>query len=162
LTHKFQLLTQNPHRSYRGGREWRVDSTNFPISTTVAGVILELDPGAIRELHWHPTADEWQYVIYGDISVTMFGSHGRFRTETLAQGDVGYIPQGYGHSIENIGSKPCRVLIGFNTGVYQTINLSTCIAGNPQDVLATNFSKPKDLFAKFPQHEVFIADKNGQ
>ena len=46
----------------------------------------------------------------------MFGSHGRYRTETLAKGDVGYIPQGYGHSIENVGSKACRVLIGFNTG----------------------------------------------
>ena len=162
LTHKFQLLSQNPHRTYKGGREWRVDSTNFPISKTVTGVILELGPGALRELHWHPTADEWQYVIDGDISVTMFGSHGRFRTETLGKGDVGYIPQGYGHSIENIGSKACRVLIGFNTGVYETINLSTWIAGNPTDVLATNFSKPEDLFSKFPRHEVFIADKDGQ
>lgn len=161
LTHKFKLLTQIPHRVYKGGREWRVDSTNFPISTTVTGVILDLDPGALRELHWHPTADEWQYVIDGDISVTMFGSHGRYRTETMSQGDVGYIPQGYGHSIENIGSKPCRVLIGFNTGVYETINLSSWIAGNPVDVLATNFSKPADLFERFPRHEVFIADKTG-
>ena len=99
------LLSQNPHRTYKGGREWRVDSTNFPISKTITGVILDLEPGALRELHWHPTADEWQYVIDGEISVTMFGSHGRFRTETLDKGDVGYIPQGYGHSIENIGSK---------------------------------------------------------
>ena len=66
-------------------------------------MILELDPEALRELHWHPTADEWQYVISGDVSVTMFGSHGRYRTETSEKGDVGYIPQGYGHSIENIG-----------------------------------------------------------
>ena len=72
-------------------------------------------PAALRELHWHPNADEWQYVINGDVSVTMFGSHGRFRTELLHAGDVGYIPQGYGHSIENIGSKTSRILIGFNT-----------------------------------------------
>ena len=68
----------------------------FPISTTVTGVILDLEPGALRELHWHPNADEWQYVIYGDLNVTMFGSHGRFRTEQLHAGDVGYIPQGFG------------------------------------------------------------------
>jgi oxalate decarboxylase len=89
----------------------------------------------------------------------MFGSHGRYRTETLAKGDVGYIPQGYGHSVENIGDKTCRVLIGFNTGVYETINLSQWIAGNPADVLATNFSKPADLFEKFPRQEVFIASE---
>jgi Cupin len=75
--------------------------------------------------------------------------------------DVGYIPQGYGHSIENVGSNACRVLIGFNTGVYETIDLSQWIARNPLDVLATNFSKPAALFEKFPQGDVFIADKNG-
>jgi len=161
-THKFKLLEQQPHRIYAGGREWRVDSTNFPISKTVTGVILELDPGALRELHWHPNADEWQYVLEGKVGVTMFGSHGRHRTETMAEGDVGYIPQGYGHSIENVGEKKCRVLIGFNSGVYETIDLSQWVAGNPADVLATNFGKPASVFEKFPRKDVFIADKNGR
>ena len=102
---------------------------SFPISKTITGAILDLDPGALRELHWHPTADEWQYVIEGKVSVTMFGSHGRYRTETLEKGDVGYIPQGYGHSIENVGDKPCRVLIGFNTGDLR--GRSTCRSGSP-------------------------------
>jgi oxalate decarboxylase len=161
LTHKYQLLAQPPHGVFKGGREWRVDSTKFPISKTVTGVILELEPGGLRGLHWHPSADEWQYVIDGQISVTMFGSHARHRTETLEKGDVGYIPQGYGHSVENVGSKPCRVLIGFNTGTYETIDLARWIAGNPADVLATNFSKPAGLFEKFPHGDSFIADKYG-
>lgn len=162
LTHKYQLLAQPPHRVFKGGREWRVDSTHFPISETITGVVLDLEPGALRELHWHPTADEWQYVIAGNISVTMFGSHGRFRIEELNAGDVGYIPQGYGHSIENVGNKPCRVLIGFNTGKYATIDLSQWIAGNPTDVLATNFSQPASLFERFPRKDLFITDKNGE
>jgi oxalate decarboxylase len=37
-------------------------------------VILDLEPDALRELQWHPNADEWQYVIEGEISVTMFGA----------------------------------------------------------------------------------------
>jgi oxalate decarboxylase len=117
-THKYRLLAQVPHATYRGGREWRVDASRFPISTTITGVILDLDPGTLRELHWHPNADEWQYVIDGRLAVTLFGSHGRFRIETLEQGDVGYIPQGYGHSIENVGERPARVLIGLNAGIY--------------------------------------------
>lgn len=162
LTHKYQFLKQPPHRVFKGGREWRVDSTAFPISKTVTGVILDLEPGGLRELHWHPTADEWQYVIDGNVSVTMFGSHGRYRTEEMERGDVGYIPQGYGHSIENVGKTPSRILIGFNTGVYETIDLSQWIAGNPADVLATNFSKPASLFEKFPRKDVFITDKEGK
>jgi oxalate decarboxylase len=82
-THKYRLLAQTPHAVYEGGREWRVDSSRFPISKTITGVILDLDPGALRELHWHPHADEWQYIIAGRVNVTLFGSHGRFRIETL-------------------------------------------------------------------------------
>jgi oxalate decarboxylase len=160
-THKYRLLAQVPQAVYRGGREWLVDASRFPVSTTITGVILDLDPGALRELHWHPNADEWQYIIDGRVSVTLFGSHGRFRVETLEQGDVGYIPQGYGHSIENVGDTPARVLIGLNAGIYQAIDLSQWIAGNPADVLATNFAQPPELFGKFPNHDVFVAGGGG-
>ncbi|HEY7312870.1 MAG TPA: cupin domain-containing protein [Gemmataceae bacterium] len=161
LTHKWQLLKNDPLVDTKGGRLWLVDSTKFPISKTITGAILELEPGALRELHWQPNADEWQYVLEGKISMTMFGSHGRYRTETLEKGDVGYIPQGYGHSIENVGDGKCRVLIGFNSGIYEEIDLSAWIAGNPLDVLATNFGKPAALFEKFPHKDVFITDKEG-
>ncbi len=102
--------------------------------------ILDLEPGGLRELHWHPTADEWQYVIQGKVSITMFGSGGRYRTETLEKGDV-RIPQGYGHSLENARMRPgtSRILIAINlrSGVDRP---DPVIAGNPADVLATNFS----------------------
>jgi oxalate decarboxylase len=160
-THKYRLLAQPPHATYRGGREWRVDSLSFPIAKTITGVVLDLDLGALRTLHWHPNADEWQYVVEGEVSVTLFGSHGRYRVERLQKGDVGYIPQGYGHSIENVGSGPARILIGFNAGTYETIDLSQWIAANPRDVLATNFGQPAEVFGKFPDRDVFIAGKDG-
>jgi oxalate decarboxylase len=155
-THKYRLLAQDPHATFRAGREWRVDATKFPISKTITGVILDLEPGGLRELHWHPNADEWQYIISGKVAVSLFGSHGRFRVETLEQGDVGYIPQGYGHSIESVGDTKSRVLIGLNAGGYESIDLSQWIAGNPADVLATNFSQGADVFGKFPKSDVFL------
>jgi oxalate decarboxylase len=159
LSHKYRLLADDPIVNTRGGRLWMIDSHKFPISKTMTGAILELEPGALRELHWHPTADEWQYVFEGQVSVSLFGSGGRYRTETLEKGDVGYMPQGYGHSLENTGDKRCRVLIGFNSGIYEDIDLSEWMAGNPADVLATNFSKPASLFEKFPRQDVFIAEQ---
>jgi oxalate decarboxylase len=160
-THRFPLLAEPPLRTFKGGREWRVDAARFPISKTITGVILDLEPGALRELHWHPNADEWQYLISGRTSVTMFGSHGRYRTETLEKGDVAYIPQGYGHSVENVGDASCRILIALNSGIYETIDLSQWIAGNPADVLATNFGQPAELFGKFPNKDVFVTGKEG-
>jgi oxalate decarboxylase len=162
MTHKYRLFSDPPRVDNKGGRLWMVDSTKFPISKTITGAILDLEPGALRELHWHPTADEWQYVLDGTVSITLFGANGRYRTETFEKGDVGYTPQGYGHSIENVGDKPCRVLIGFNSGVYEEIDLSEWMAGNPLDVLATNFDKSPSLFEKFPRSDVFIADKGGR
>jgi hypothetical protein len=64
-------------------------------------------------------------------------------------------------ALENIGDRKCRVLIGFNNGVYETIDLSQWMARNPLDVLATNFSKPASLFQKLPRRDVFIASKDG-
>jgi len=58
-THKYRLLAQVPHAVCEGAREWRVDASRFQISATITGVILDLDPGTLRELHWHPNADEW-------------------------------------------------------------------------------------------------------
>jgi oxalate decarboxylase len=54
-------------------------------------------------------------------------------------------------------AQPSRILIGFNTGTYKAIDLSAWIAGNPVDVLATNFGKPGSLFEKFPRKDVFIS-----
>jgi oxalate decarboxylase len=160
-SHKYRMLAQEPHSIHRGGREWRVGADRFPISQTITGVLLELDPGGLRELHWHPTADEWQYVIEGRVSVTMFGSHGRYRIEKLGQGDVGYIPQGYGHSIENTGDKKAVMLIAFNTGHYQAIDLSTWLASNPAYLLAANFGLKESEVAKLPKDRVYIAPKEG-
>jgi oxalate decarboxylase len=161
-THKFRMLEQAPHSVHSGGREWRVGADRFPISKTITGVILDLDPGGLRELHWHPNADEWQYVLSGRVRATMFGSHGRYRIETLNKGDAGYIPQGYGHSIENASdADPARVLIAFNTGHYEAIDLSSWIASNPKYLLAANFGRPESLFDGFPNHRVFIAPKEG-
>jgi len=156
-THKYRLLAQAPHSVHKGGREWRVSADEFPVATTMTGVVLDLEPGAIRELHWHPNADEWQYLISGRISVTMFGANGRFRAETLGRGDVGYIPQGYGHSIENVGSETARVLIAFNTGEYQSIDLSAWLAANPAYLLAAHFGQPESVVEKFPHGDAFVA-----
>lgn len=158
-THRYRLLASQPHSTHKYGREWRVGADKFPIATTITGVLLDLEPGGIRELHWHPNADEWQYMVSGQVSVTLFGSHGRYRIETLNAGDVGYIPQGYGHSIENVGKSIARILIAFNTGHYEAIDLSTWIASNPDYLLVSHFHIPEADVAKLPKEQVFIGPK---
>jgi oxalate decarboxylase len=159
LTHKYSLMSQQPTSVFPGGREWLVDSTRFPISRTMTGLVFELDAGALRTLHWHPNASEWQYVLGGRYRVTLFGAKGRYREEILEPGDAGYIPQGYGHSIENIGDETGQILLGLNAGTFQKIDLAEWIAGQPADVLETNFGLPADLVAQLPRRDVFITDE---
>jgi|SRR6218665_303808 len=154
--HRYPLHAQQPRRIPGGGTQRLVSSVEFPVSTTITGSLMELQPGALRELHWHPNADEWQYFISGNAEVTVFLAEGESVTEQFSTGDVGYVPMGAGHYIKNTGSEVCRILIGFNSGHYQSIDLSEWLAGNPKDVLKGNFSAPQKVVDKFPEEKIFI------
>jgi oxalate decarboxylase len=160
LTHRFPLMSQ-PVARFPGGEERRVSAKEFPMSKTITGVILDLKAGGLRELHWHPHANEWFYVLSGKARVGLFGSHGRYRNEDFAVGDVGYIPQGFGHHIENTGDTTCRMLITFDSGDYQEISLSTWLASNPNRIVADNFKVSDALVEKLPDSRVFLAPKGG-
>ena len=122
----------------------------------MTGALMRIRPGSLRELHWHPNADEWQYYISGRARLGVFGSHGRTRTEEFGAGDVGYVPQGYGHYIENAGKDDVELLIVLNSGAYELISLTAWMAANPHLLLATNFKVPEGTFAKFPDGERFM------
>ena len=48
----------------------------FPVSTSFAAVSMRLEPGALRELHWHAIAAEWAYVVSGRCRVTVIAPSG--------------------------------------------------------------------------------------
>jgi oxalate decarboxylase len=155
LTHRYRLLAQKP-QVFAGGTNRLVSQREFPISATMTGVLMRIKPGSLRELHWHPNAAEWQYYISGRARMGVFGSHGRARTEEFSAGDVGYVPQGYGHYIENAGKDDLELLIVLNNAVYESISLTAWMAANPHLLLATNFKVPESTFAGFPDSERFM------
>lgn len=150
--HKYRL-DQAPARVFEGGTERVVSSKEFPVQTTLTAVKMNLKPGGLRELHWHPHADEWQYYVRGQARMTVFGSHGRTRTEEYGPGNVGFAPQGYGHYIEQVGDEPTEVLILFNSGEFQEISLGAWLGGNPASLLSANFGIPNEALARLPKKE---------
>ena len=153
--HKFRLLERDPQK-WPGGAERVVDSRDFPMSKTVVGAIMDLEPGSLREMHWHPNADEWQYYIKGRARVGIFGAHGRSKVEEFAPGQVAFVKQGFGHYIEQIGDEPTRVLITFPAAEYQEISLSTWMANNPPQLIEDNFGISAEDVARMPKSKLAI------
>ena len=138
LTHKFSLGAQPVYTESNGSFNL-VSQKEFPISSTMSGAILKMRPNSMRELHWHPNSDEWQYYISGRARLTVFGSKGRKITREFGPGDVGYVPMGYGHYIETIGDTECELLAVFNSGKYEEISLNKWFSTTPKDLMQTNF-----------------------
>jgi len=158
--HRYPLGSQQPRVVPGGATQRVVSSKEFPISVSMTGSIIELQPDALREMHWHPNADEWQYYLSGTAEMTVFLAEATAVIEHFNAGDVGYVPMGAGHYIKNTGTTVCRILIGFNSGNYEAIDFSEWLAGNPKDVLTTNLGVDKSIIDQLPQHKLFGVPAN--
>jgi oxalate decarboxylase len=126
-TYSHHLLADKPIKA-AGGQVRIVDSTNFPAASTIAAALVDIEPGGMRELHWHPNVDEWQYFISGRARMTVFASGGKARTFDYQAGDVGYVPFAMGHYVENIGDEPVRFLEMFVSDHYADVSLNQWMA----------------------------------
>ena len=102
-------LEQQPPRTDCGGVVRGASVRQFPVSKGLAGASMRLQPGCLRELHWHSTAVELGYVVSGSCRTTALSPDGA-DTDTFGPGDVWCFPRGWGHSIRGIGSSECRFI----------------------------------------------------
>ncbi|QOT01188.1 oxalate decarboxylase family bicupin [Brevibacterium sp. JNUCC-42] len=140
----YQLLAQTPIKT-PGGSVRIVDSSNFPISKTVAAALVEVEPGAMRELHWHPNNDEWQYYLSGQGRMTVFAGNNTARTFDYRAGDVGYVPFAYGHYIQNTGNQTLWFLEIFKSDRFADMSLNQWMALTPRDLIGDNLHVGSEL-----------------
>jgi oxalate decarboxylase len=130
----YRLREQEPVR-VPGGTVRIVDSSRFPVATTVAAALVEVDPGGLREMHWHPNADEWQYYLAGEGRMTVFAASSKARTFDFGAGDVGYVPFAMGHYVENTGAEPLRFLELFRCDRFADLSLNQWLALTPPQLV---------------------------
>jgi oxalate decarboxylase len=143
---KHELLAQPPIKT-PGGSVRIVDSSNFPISKTIAAALVEIEPGAMREMHWHPNNDEWQYYLAGQGRMTVFGGNGAARTFDFRAGDVGYVPFAYGHYIQNTGSSTLWFLEMFKSDRFADVSLNQWMALTPTELIQSNLHVGTDVIS---------------
>lgn len=131
-----------------GGTVKVVDSTTFKISKTISAAEVTVEPGAIRELHWHPTQDEWSFFLEGTGRMTIFASQSNARTFNYQAGDIGYVPATMGHYVENTGNTTLRFLEIFKTDVFQDVSLAQWLALTPPKLVQEHLGLPDDVIAR--------------
>jgi len=155
VSYAHRLLEQAPVKA-AGGQVRIVDSSNFPAASTIAAALVEIEPGAMRELHWHNNTDEWQYYIEGHARMTVFASGGKARTFDYQAGDVGYVPFAMGHYVENIGDEPVRFLELFRSDRFSDMSLAQWMALTPPELVKAHLNIDEKLVASLPKEKPII------
>jgi oxalate decarboxylase len=141
-----RMLAQDPIE-VPGGSVRITDSRNFPSASTIAAAWVELQPGALREMHWHPNNDEWQYWIAGHARMTVFGSSGKARTFDFYPGDVGYVPKSMGHFFEAVGDEPVQMLELFRSDHFEDVSANQWLGLTPQSVVGATLNLDRKTMA---------------
>jgi oxalate decarboxylase len=149
-SYSFRMDRMKPTMESASGSVRVVDSTVFPVSKAIAGVLQRIAPGAIREMHWHPNASEWQYWIKGSGRMTVFASSGKARTMNFNPSDVGYVPAVAGHYIENTGTEEIVLLAMFRTPEFKEMSLNRWIRRLPRQLVEDHLHLTEAELARMP------------
>ena len=151
----FKPAEMKPTKFSHGGEVKIIDQKNWP-ATNIAAAIVTLKPGGLRELHWHPNEDEWQYYVAGKGRMTVFSAGGHARTMDFQGGDVGYIDKSVPHYIENTGDTDLTFIEVFPTPFYEDISLAEWLAHTPSRLVDQHIQVGEDFLAKIPKKEMII------
>jgi oxalate decarboxylase len=94
--------SDEPAAKYDGGSIKTIDVTTFP-ETSMSALIIELEPGGLRELHWHPHADEWQYYLEGEARMTVFDATSKARPSIFARAMSALCRERWGTTSRTLG-----------------------------------------------------------
>src|SRR6185437_10401946 len=158
-TFKFEL-EKSHGKVIRGSEGKEATVLQLPISKGIAGVSMRLEPGAIRELHWHATAAEWAFVLEGRVRTTVIGPDGSSETNDFEPGDVWYFPRGHGHMLQCLGNEETHFILIFDNGYFSefgTFSITDWLGHTPPAVLSKNFGMPESAFEGIPDQEVYFA-----
>ncbi len=149
----FRTMAIPPTKTTKGGEVRIIDSNTFKVSTTIAMAMVTVRPGGLRELHWHPNADEWQYYIAGKGRMTIVATGNKARTLDFQAGDVGYVEKSLLHYVENTGDTDLVFLEMFKSSVYQDISFTEWLAHTPPELVMAHLKIDRATFDAIPKTE---------
>ncbi|KAI1797213.1 oxalate decarboxylase [Ganoderma leucocontextum] len=153
--YSFDFANVVPTR-YAGGTVKIADSRTFKVAKEIAVAEVSIEPNSMRELHWHPTEDEWTYILEGTARITLFAASGNARTFDYQAGDIAYIPSSFGHYIENTGPGELRLLEILKTDVFRDISLNQWLALTPPELVKAHLGLSDETIAHLSKEKPVI------
>jgi oxalate decarboxylase len=152
-SHLFHL-GDSPVSTFDGGSFQQADEESFPIlkGEEASIVLLTLQPGGIREPHWHPSAWEINIVTKGVAAWALVDGNGNHESFDQHAGDVVFAPQGSFHYFENRGPDDMKIVIIQNTSAPEAkdnIGIGESLSRIPPRVLSAVFGVPAETFTPF-------------
>merc|ERR1711865_1296810 len=120
-------------------------------ASLTAGLLKFGCQGSVRQLHWHPYADEWAYVVKGSFVVTITGPQDDPWAQSVSvapEGSVWFFPKGWWHVIL-CQTDECELLLAFNNKAFigkDDLDFAQAMLTLPENIAAATLGVPLQEF----------------
>ncbi|KAJ5581119.1 hypothetical protein N7450_007420 [Penicillium hetheringtonii] len=149
-------FSEQPAHEVAGGSVKIVDPLTFPVAKNFSAAIVTVHPGGMREIHWHPSSDEWTFFISGQGRATLFTAPDAATTFDYMAGDVGYFPQSNSHYIENTGEEDLVFLEVLQATQFTDIALGQWIASTPKQIISDTLKLSDSTLSKLKTEKQYV------
>lgn len=160
-----------------GGSVKIIDPTVFPLASMVSAAIVTIHPGAIREIHWHTTSDEWNFFLEGSARISLYAAQGNAQTFDYHAGDCGYvrphpsslisfpynsaltskqIPIQYTHYVENIGTTDVKFIEVLAADHFSDISVGQWVGLTPPQIVIDTLNITNETVQAFSPTKQYI------
>lgn len=154
-SYTYHWSQQQPYQ-VPGGSVKILDPTTFPIAPMFSAALVTVAPGAMREVHWHPTSDEWSYILQGSARCTVFVAPDSSGTFDFTAGDVGYISQADAHYFENTGTEDVIFLEVLQAPKFTDVSVAQWLALTPKQIIKDHLNLSDEVIDAIPKEKTLI------
>ncbi|KAF2488525.1 Bicupin, oxalate decarboxylase/oxidase [Lophium mytilinum] len=154
-SYSYHFSEQQPYE-VDGGSIKIVDPATFPIAKGFSVALVTIKPGAMREMHWHTSSDEWSYFLAGSARLTVYQAPASSRTFDFSAGDVGYVPFPNAHYIENTGSDDVVLLEVLQAETFSDISVGQWLGLTSGQIVKDHLKVPDGFIAKLSKVKQYI------
>jgi oxalate decarboxylase/phosphoglucose isomerase-like protein (cupin superfamily) len=127
---------------------YEVTCAQIPMMQVLSLGDLYLTKGHMREPHWHPNADELDYIISGEVTISILNPNTlHVCNYRLKPGQVTFIPKGWFHWIIP-NTEEAHMLVYFNDGKIESVEGSDVLRLTPSEVFQQAYDIHARQFAK--------------